>query len=179
MSRLIEKYKKEIVPEYMRLYNYTNTHQVPKLVKITVNVGIGQRAQDAKVLEGTQDGLGKITGQRPVITRTKKAIAGFKVRKGSACGLVVTLRRRKMYEFFDRLVNIAIPRIRDFQGLSSDSFDAAGNYSVGITEQAIFPEIDIDKAAIPHGMDITIGTNAGSAKKAYDLLKLYGFPFKK
>ncbi|MDD5438915.1 MAG: 50S ribosomal protein L5 [Candidatus Omnitrophica bacterium] len=179
MARLLERYRKEIVPAYMKLYNYTNIHQVPKLQKIVVNVGVGLKAQDNKVLESIQDGLGKITGQKPAIRLAKKAISGFKLKKNSPCGIVVTLRRTMMYEFLDRLISISIPRIRDFQGLSDKSFDAAGNYSFGITEQAIFPEIDMDKVLATHGMDIIIVTNAGSAKKAYDLLKLFGFPFKK
>lgn len=179
MARLLEKYKKEVIPAYMQLHNCKNQFQVPKVLKIVVNVGIGQRAQDAKVLESVQDGLAKITGQRPVVKRAKKAIAGFKIRQGVPCGLMVTLRKRRMYEFFDRLISVAIPRIRDFQGLPNKAFDEAGNYSFGITEQAIFPEIDMDKAATAHGMDITIVTNAGSPEKAYDLLKLFGFPFKK
>ena len=177
--RLLERYRKEIVPAYMKLYNYKNAYQVPKLEKIVLNVGLGQKAQDAKALEGVQEGISRITGQRPVIRRAKQSIAGFKIRKGMACGCMVTLRKARMYEFFDRLISVAIPRIRDFQGLSDKSFDHAGNYSFGITEQGIFPEIDMDKIQVTHGMDVTIVTNAGTSKRAFDLLKLFGLPFKK
>lgn len=179
MSRFLEKYKKEIIPAYMKLHGYANANQVPKLKKIVINVGINQRFQDAKILEGIQSGIANITGQRPVLRRAKKAVAGFKLRQGTPCGCMVTLRKARMYEFFDKLISVAIPRIRDFQGLPVDSFDEAGNYSFGITEQAIFPEIDIDKVQAVHGMDVTIVTGAGSPKGAYDLLKLFGFPFKK
>jgi len=179
MSRLAERYKKEIIAEYMKLYGYKNIHQVPRLRKIIVNVGLGQRSQDAKVLDGVQKGVGQITGQRPVLRRSRQAIAGFKLKQGMPCGCVVTLRKEKMYEFFDRLVSVAIPRIRDFQGLSDKSFDENGNYTFGITEQVMFPEIDLDKIQVTHGMDVTIVMNAGSPKKGYDLLKLFGFPFKR
>jgi len=180
MPRMLEKYRKEIVPAYMQLYSLKNKHQVPSLKKVILNVGINQvKAQDAKMLDGIQEGLAKISGQKPVVRRARQAIAGFKLKKGMPCGCMVTLRRDRMYEFLDRLINIAIPRIRDFQGLPDKSFDEAGNYSFGITEQVIFPEIDVDKVGVTHGMDITIVTNAGSLKRAYDLLKLMGFPFKK
>lgn len=179
MARLLDKYRKEIIPEYMRHFNYKNPHQVPRLKKIIINVGINEAKRDPKILESIQDGLARIAGQRPVIRKSKKAIAGFKLKKGVPSGCMVTLRRAIMYEFLDRLISIAIPRIRDFQGLSDRSFDEKGNYSFGITEQSIFPEIDVDKIQVAHGMDITIVTDAGSRERAYELLKFLGFPFKK
>ncbi len=178
--RLLDKYRKEIVPAFLKLYDYKNQYQVPKLEKIVLNVGISQvKSQDAKVLEGIQMGLAAITGQKPVLRRAAKAIAGFKLKMGAPCGCMVTLRRARMYEFLDRLINIAIPRIKDFQGLPDKSFDQAGNYTFGIVEQVIFPEVEIDKVNVAHGMDVTIVINSGDAKKSYDLLKLFGFPFKK
>ncbi|MFH1791361.1 MAG: 50S ribosomal protein L5 [Candidatus Omnitrophota bacterium] len=179
MARFAERYKKEIVPEYMRSHNLRNQYQVPRLKKIVINVGINQKMQDGKILESVQSGIAAITGQKPVIRRAKKAVAGFKIRKGMPCGCMVTLRGQRMYEFLDRLISVAIPRIRDFQGLPKDSFDEAGNYSFGVTEQAIFPEIDMDKVAIAHGMHVTIVSDANSSERAYDLLKLFGFPFRK
>lgn len=179
MARLYELYKKKIVPEYMKRFNYTNMHQVPRLKKIVINVGINEPKREAKVLESIQGGLAMITGQKPALRRAKKAIAGFKLRKGLACGLIVTLRRARMYEFLDRLINVAMPRIRDFQGLSDKSFDENGNYSFGVTEQTIFPEVDVDKIQAAHGMDITIVTDAGNREKTMELLKFFGFPFKR
>lgn len=179
MNRLYERYKKEIVPEYMKRFNYKNVHRVPRLKKIIISIGINEAKQDAKTMESIQGGLAKITGQWPVIRRAKKAVAGFKLKKGSPCGCMVTLRRDRMYEFFDRLINVAMPRIRDFQGLPNKSFDEGGSYSFGIKEQMIFPEIDVDKTQITHGMNITIVTDAGSKEKAYELLKLFRVPFKK
>jgi large subunit ribosomal protein L5 len=179
MARLYERYKKEIVPEYMKRFNYKNVHRVPRLKKIIVSIGINEAKQDAKTMESLQGGLAKITGQWPVIRKAKKAVAGFKLKKGSPCGCMVTLRRARMYEFFDRLINVAMPRIRDFQGLPNKSFDEGGNYSFGIKEQMIFPEIDVDKTQITHGMNITIVTDAGSKERAYELLKMFRVPFKK
>jgi len=179
MSRLYEKYKKEIVPAFMKEYGCKNIHEVPRLKKIVINIGIGQKSQDQKVLDGVIDGLAKISGQKPAVRRAKKAISGFKLKANMVCGIVVTLRRERMYEFLDRLISIAIPRIRDFQGLPDKSFDQAGNYSFGIVEQVIFPEVDMDKALVSHGMDVIIVSNAGSAKRAYELLKKFGFPFRK
>jgi len=179
MSRLLERYRKEIVPEYMKRFNYKNAHQVPSLKKIVINVGIKEIHQDEKILNSIHDGLAKITGQKPVVRKSRMAIAGFKLKKGTPCGIKVTLRRKIMYEFFDRLINVAIPRIRDFRGLPEKSFDEMGNYSFGITEQSIFAEIDVDKLGVTHGMDISIVTNSGSKKKAYELLRLFGVPFRK
>jgi len=163
----------------MKAFGYKNQMQVPKLKKIVINVGLGEATQDIKMLEAAQHELAAITGQKPVTTRAKKAIANFKIRKGSAIGCKVTLRRYMMYEFLDRMISVAIPRIRDFRGLPADSFDGSGNYSFGLNEQVIFPEIDVDKVVRAHGMDITLVTNARSEKEAFELLKLFGMPFKK
>lgn len=177
--RMLERYRSEIVPEMMKLFSYKNALQVPRLEKIVVNVGLGEATQDIKLLESAQDELARITGQKPIITKAKKAIANFKIRRGSSIGCKVTLRRARMYEFLDRLISIAIPRIRDFRGLSPDSFDKGGNYSFGLTEQLIFPEVDVDKVMKTHGMDITIVTTAKDKKEAFELLRLAGMPFAK
>jgi len=179
MARLLEKYRKEIVPEYMSLFNCKNSFEVPRLKKIVINIGIKESHQDAKILEDIQGGVAKITGQKPSIRRARKAVAGFKLKEGYPCGIKVTLRRAMMYEFFDRMINVAIPRIRDFRGLPNNSFDERGNYSFGITEQTIFAEIDVDNVQVLHGMDVTIVTNAGDKQKAFELLRLFGIPFKK
>lgn len=177
--RLLEIYKKNIVPDMVKAFGYKNDMQVPKLKKIVINVGLGEATQDIKLLEAAQNELASITGQKPVTTRAKKAIANFKIRKGSAIGCKVTLRRSMMYEFLDRMISVAIPRIRDFRGLPANSFDDSGNYSFGLNEQVIFPEVDVDKITKVHGMDITIVTDAKSKKEAFELLKLFGMPFKK
>jgi len=177
--RLLARYRDEIVPEMVKKFNYKNKLQVPKLEKMVINIGLGEATQDIKILEAAQNELAVITGQRPVITRAKKAIANFKIRKNSPIGCKVTLRRAMMYEFLDRLISIAIPRIRDFRGLSANSFDGGGNYSFGLNEQLIFPEVDIDKVFKTYGMDITIVTNAKSKDEAFELLRLFGMPFKK
>ena len=177
--RLLEKYKSAIVPKMMEKFRFTNTHQVPRLIKIVVNVGLSEALQDKKFLESVMSEIGVITGQKPVETKAKKAIAGFKIKKGSLVGCKVTLRRARMYEFLDRLINVAIPRIRDFRGLSADAFDERGNYSLGITEQGIFPEIEMDKIQIVHGMDITIVTNLAKKEESRELLRFFGMPFKK
>lgn len=177
--RLLATYRSSIVPEMMKAFNYKNALEVPRLKKIVINVGLGEATQDIKMLEAAQNELAAITGQKPVVTRAKKAIANFKIRRGSAIGCKVTLRRAMMYEFLDRLISVAIPRIRDFRGLPADSFDNSGNYSFGLNEQLIFPEIDVDKVMKSHGMDITIVTDAGDKKEALELLKLFGMPFKK
>jgi len=179
VPRLLEQYRREIVPELMKKLGLKNAHAVPRLKKIVLNVGLGEGVQDKKLLEGVSREIAQITGQHPALTRSKKAIAGFKIRKGIPVGCRVTLRRAYMYEFLDRLINIAIPRIRDFRGLAPDSFDENGNYSFGITEQAIFPEIDMDKIAITHGMDITIVTDSGSRDASYELLSAFRMPFRK
>ena len=178
-SRLLEKYKNEITPKMIERFGYKNKMQIPKIKKIVLNVGLGMGAQDIKILEAAAQELATITGQKAVITKAKKAISNFKIRKGSTVGCKVTLRRIRMYEFLDRLVNVAIPRVRDFRGLSPNSFDEGMNYSFGITEQIIFPEIEYDKAPSIHGMDITINTNARSKEEASELLKLLGVPFRK
>lgn len=177
--RLLEKYSSQIVPEMMKSLGYKNKMQVPRLVKIVINVGLGEAVQDIKFLEATQAEIAMITGQKPVVTKAKKAIANFKIRKGSPIGCKVTLRRGRMYEFLDRLISISIPRIRDFRGLSSDSFDMGGNYSFGLNEQLIFPEVDVDKVTKIHGMDITIQTTAKNKEAAFLLLKSMGMPFSK
>jgi len=176
--RLFEKYKNEIVPKMIEQFSYKNKMQVPKVKKVVLNVGLGIGAQDIKPLEAAAQELATITGQKPVITRAKKAISNFKIRKGSAVGCKVTLRRVRMYEFLDRLLNVAIPRVKDFRGLSRNSFDQHMNYSFGITEQIIFPEIEYDKVFKVHGMDITINTNASSREEAFELLRLLGIPFR-
>lgn len=177
--RMLERYRSEIVPEMMKRFNYTNKLQVPRLVKIVINVGLGEATQDIKLLESAQAELGMITGQKPIVTKAKKAIANFKIRRGSSIGCKVTLRRSRMYEFLDRMISVAIPRIRDFRGLSPASFDNDGNYSFGLNEQVIFPEIDVDKVMKTHGMDITIVTTAKDKNEAYEFLKLIGMPFSK
>jgi large subunit ribosomal protein L5 len=177
--RLLERYRAEIVPELMKTFGYKNKLQAPRLEKIVINVGLGEATQDIKFLEAAQAELGSITGQKPVTTKAKKAIANFKIRRGLPIGCKVTLRRAKMYEFLDRLISVSIPRIRDFRGLKPDSFDRGGNYSFGLTEQLIFPEIDADKVLKIHGMDITIATTAKTDKEAFELLKAFGMPFAK
>lgn len=178
IPRLLEKYRKEVVPELTKLMGYKNFMQAPRLKAIVVNMGVGEAIADLKLLEKSMDELGTITGQRPVMTRSKKAIANFKIKKGQPIGCKVTLRRSMMYEFLDRLISVALPRIRDFRGLSPDSFDSRGNYSMGVTEQAIFPETDVDKVARVQGMDITFVINSRSKKESYELLRLMGLPFK-
>ena len=177
--RLLEMYRQEIVPQLMKKFNYKNIMQVPKLYKITVNIGVGKASQDPKLLEDAVRDLTMITGQKPSIRKAKKAISNFKLRQGMAIGCMVTLRGARMYEFFDRLINIALPRVRDFRGLSDKSFDGRGNYSLGIKEQIIFPEINVDKVNRVYGMDITIVTTAKNDSEEYDLLKSFGFPFRK
>lgn len=177
--RLLEMYRQEIVPQLMKKFNYKNIMQVPKLYKITVNIGVGKASQDPKLLEDAVRDLTMITGQKPSIRKAKKAISNFKLRQGMAIGCMVTLRGARMYEFFDRLINIALPRVRDFRGLSDKSFDGRGNYSLGIKEHIIFPEINVDKVNRVYGMDITIVTTAKTDAEAYDLLKSFGFPFRK
>jgi large subunit ribosomal protein L5 len=177
--RLLERYRSQIVPDMMKAFGYKNRLEVPRIEKIVVNVGLGEATQDIKFLDSAASEIAMITGQKPVITKAKKAIANFKIRRGSSIGCKVTLRRAIMYEFLDRMIAVAIPRIRDFRGLSPDSFDGQGNYSFGLSEQAIFPEIDADKIVKVHGMDITIKTTAGTAKESFELLRLFGMPFAK
>jgi large subunit ribosomal protein L5 len=157
---------------------YTNTMQVPRIKKVVINMGVGEALQDIKFLEKSVDELATISGQKPVMTRAKKAIANFKIKKDQAIGCRVTLRKQRMYEFLDKFISVALPRIRDFRGLNPDSFDSNGNFSIGITEQGIFPEIDFDRITRVQGMDITIVIDSRSKKESYELLKLLGIPFK-
>jgi len=177
--RLKEKYLKEIVPKLMKTRNYKNIIQVPSLQKICVNVGVGIATQNIKELDAAAEDVATITGQRPVITKARKSIAAFKVREGNPIGCMATLRGNMMYEFLDRLLNIAIPRVRDFRGLSKKSFDGYGNYTIGIKEQLIFPEIDYDKVLSVKGMNITITTSSQNDEEALELLTGLGFPFQK
>ncbi len=178
MSRLSEIYKKEIAPKLKEELGVKNVMEVPKLTKITLNMGVGEALADKKILENAVRDMTIISGQKPVITKARKSIAAFKVREGWPIGCKVTLRQDRMYEFFDRLVNIAIPRIRDFRGLSPKSFDGRGNYAMGVTEQIIFPEIEYDKIDALRGMDITITTSASTDDQARALLRAFNFPFK-
>lgn len=177
--RLKEKYKKEIIPNMLKKRKFNNVMEVPGIDKITVNMGIGSATQNIKELESASQDLAKITGQKPVITKARKSIAGFKVRQGNPIGCMVTLRGERMYEFLDRLLSIAIPRIRDFRGLSKKSFDGSGNYTIGIKEQLIFPEVEYDSILSVKGMNITITTSTESDDEALFLLEEFGFPFKK
>jgi large subunit ribosomal protein L5 len=176
-ARLFLRYKEEILPALMKRFEYKNPMQAPRLEKISVNMGVGDGVKDAKLMDAAVEDMGTITGQRPVVTRAKKSVASFKLRKGMSVGCRVTLRGARMYEFFDRLVNVAIPRIRDFRGLSPDSFDGHGNYSFGIKEQIVFPEIEYDKVVKVRGMDITFTTTAKTDEEAFELLKNLGVPF--
>ena len=171
-------YQEKIVPTLMDQFKYTNIHQVPKLVKVTVNRGLGEASQNAKALDSSINEIGIITGQKPVVTRAKKAIAGFKIRKGVPVGVMVTLRADRMYDFLDRLINLALPRIRDFRGISPKSFDGRGNYSLGLREQLIFPEIEYDSIDQIRGMDISIITTANTDEEGRALLKEMGMPFR-
>lgn len=175
-SRLYKKYVEQVRPALVEKRKYTNVHQVPKLEKIVVNMGIGASLEKSAVDDAAKD-LAAITGRKPVITKARKSVANFKLRQNQACGCYVTLRRDAMYEFFDRLVATALPRIRDFRGVSPKKFDGRGNYSLGISDQTIFPEIDLDKIKRQQGMDVTIVTSAPSNEEARDLLKLMGMPF--
>jgi len=179
IPRLKEKYKKEITPAFIKEFSLKNYMQVPRVEKIVINVGAGEAIQNPKVLDYIVNDLSVITGQRPVITKAKKSIAGFKVREGNPIGCKVTLRGNRMYEFLDRLLSLALPRIRDFKGLSLKSFDGQGNYTFGVNEQLIFPEVDYDKIDKIRGMDITIVTTAKEDEQGFALLKHLGFPFKK
>ena len=177
--RMKEKYRADVVPALMERFEYANPHQVPRLEKIVVNMGVGAATQDAKLLEHAVRDLTIITGQKPAITRAKKSIASFKLREGMAIGAKVTLRGDRMWEFFDRLLSTALPRIRDFRGVSNKAFDGRGNYSLGVTEQLIFPEIDYDKIDKIRGMDITFVTSADTDEECRALLDQFGFPFKR
>ncbi|GGA53506.1 50S ribosomal protein L5 [Okeania sp. KiyG1] len=177
-ERLKSFYQEKIVPKMMEQFKYTNIHQVPKLVKVTLNRGLGEASQNAKALDSSIKEIATITGQKPVVTRAKKAIAGFKIRNGMPVGVMVTLRSGKMYEFLDRLINLALPRIRDFRGINPKSFDGRGNYSLGLKEQLIFPEIEYDSIDQIRGMDISIITTAKTDEEGRALLKEMGMPFR-
>lgn len=179
IPRLLERYKHDIVPKMMEGFGFKNLYQVPRLAKIVINVGLGEAVQDKKLLDGVINELAQIAGQRPVAIKAKKAIAGFKIKKGSLVGCKVTLRRARMYEFLDKLINVALPRIRDFRGVSPNSFDKNGNYSLGISEQGIFPEVDMDKIPMVYGMDIVIVIKAKNKKDSFELLNLFGMPFQR
>ncbi|MDR1727293.1 MAG: 50S ribosomal protein L5 [Acidobacteriota bacterium] len=179
MSRLRELYKKETVPALTKQFGYANVMAVPKLVKINVNMGVGEAISNAKILDVASDELAAITGQKPVITKAKKSIAAFKLREGMPIGVTVTLRGDRMYEFLDRLMSIALPRVRDFRGVSDRAFDGRGNYTLGLKDQLIFPEIDYGKVDKARGMNITVVTSAKSDNEAYELLKSLGMPFVK
>lgn len=178
MARLQEIYRKTVVPELMKKFGYKNPMQVPRITHITLNMGVGEALADRKVLENAMSDMEKIAGQKPVATRARKSVAAFKVRENWPIGCKVTLRRGRMYEFLDRLITIAIPRVRDFRGLSGRSFDGQGNYSMGIKEQIIFPEIDYDKIDALRGMDISIATSAQTDEEARALLVAFNFPIK-
>jgi large subunit ribosomal protein L5 len=177
-DRLKTLYQETVVPKLKEQFGYTNIHQVPKLVKVTVNRGLGEASQNAKALESSLNEVAIITGQKPVVTRAKKAIAGFKIRQGMPVGVMVTLRSRRMYSFLDRLISLALPRIRDFRGISPRSFDGHGNYTLGIREQLIFPEVDYDSIDQIRGMDISIITTANTDEEGRALLKELGMPFR-
>jgi large subunit ribosomal protein L5 len=178
MAKLKEVYQEKAVPALMKRFNYKNRMEVPKLEKIVVNMGLGEAIQNIKILDSAVQEISQITGQKPVITKAKKSIAQFKLRTGMSIGCMVTLRKERMYEFFNRLVNVALPRVRDFKGLSGKSFDGRGNYSLGIREQLIFPEIHYDKIDKVKGMNIVIVTTAKTDEEGKELLKLLGMPFR-
>ncbi len=178
MARLQKHYKETVVPQLMETFGYKTVMQVPRIDKITLNMGVGEAVGDKKVMEFAVGDMEKIAGQKPIITRAKKSVAGFKIRDGWPIGCKVTLRRDRMYEFLDRLINIAIPRVRDFRGLSPKSFDGRGNYSMGVKEQIIFPEVEYDKIDALRGMDITITTSAKNDEECRALLGGFNFPFK-
>lgn len=179
IARLSTAYRKDVIPALMKRFSYRNVMQVPRLDKICINIGVGQATQDAKLVEVAAKELEAIVGQKVVITRAKKSISNFKLREKMPIGCRVTLRRTLMFEFLDRFISITVPRIRDFRGLSDTSFDGRGNYTIGIKEHTVFPEIDVDKIARVFGMDITIVTTAKSDQEAYELLKAFGMPFVK
>ena len=178
MARLKEFYLKTVVPALIKEFDYKNPMQVPKMEKIVVNMGLGEAISNVKIIDGAVQEMAMITGQKPVITKAKKSIATFKLRQGMPIGCAVTLRKETMYEFFDRLVNVALPKVRDFRGISQSAFDGRGNYSIGLHEQIIFPEIEYDKIEKIKGMNITIVTSAKTDDEARVLLKLMGVPFK-
>lgn len=178
MARLEDHYKEKVIPELMSRFGYKSIMEVPRLVKITLNMGVGEAVADKKILQNAVENMQAIGGQKPVVTHARKSIAGFKIREGMPIGCKVTLRRARMYEFLDRLISVSIPRIRDFRGLNPKSFDGRGNYSMGVKEQIIFPEIDYDKIDAIRGMDITITSTAKTDAEARALLEAFKFPFR-
>ncbi len=178
-SRMKEKYLKEVTPELQKAFSYKNPMQVPGVHKVVVNIGMGEAIQNAKAMDAAVSDLATITGQRPVITRAKRSVAAFKLREGMQIGCMVTLRGEHMYYFLDKLINVALPRIRDFQGVSSEAFDGRGNYTLGLREQLVFPEIEYDRVDKVRGMEISIVTTARTDEEGRQLLKLMGMPFKK
>jgi large subunit ribosomal protein L5 len=178
MDRLQERYKKEIAPALAKEFSYKNTMQIPRLRKIVINIGVGEATQNIKLLDTAVQELGQITGQKPVLHRARKSIAQFKVREGQPIGCSVTLRGRRMYEFLDRLISVSLPRVRDFRGLSSKAFDGRGNYTIGLRDQLIFPEIDYSKVDKTRGMNITLVTDAHTDEEARSLLKHLGIPYR-
>ena len=179
MATLKELYKNEVAPALMKKFNYKSVMQIPKIDKVVINVGAGEAKENAKVLDNAAGDIAAITGQKPVITKAKKSVANFKLREGTAIGLKVTLRGEKMYEFIDRLFNVALPRVRDFHGINPNAFDGRGNYCMGVKEQIIFPEIEYDKIDKIRGMDICFVTTAKTDEEALELLKLMGAPFER
>jgi large subunit ribosomal protein L5 len=178
-SRLKTRYREEIMPALQKEFNYTNPMQVPGVHKVVINIGMGEAIQNAKAMDAAVSDLATITGQRPVITRAKRSVATFKLREGMQIGCMVTLRGERMYQFLDKLMNVALPRLRDFQGVSADAFDGRGNYTLGLKEQLVFPEIDYDKVDKVRGMEVSIVTTARTDEEGRRLLKLMGMPFKK
>jgi len=177
--RLQEKYQTEVVPALRKEFGYTNIMQVPGLDKVVINIGMGEAIADAKRMDNAVRDIGDITGQRPVVTKAKRSVAAFKLRQGMPIGCMVTLRGRRMYDFLDKVINVALPRLRDFQGVSADAFDGRGNYTLGLREQLVFPEIDYDKVDKVRGMEITIVTSARTDEEGRRLLGLLGMPFKR
>jgi len=177
MSRLKERYQKEVVPGLMKDFGYGNVMQVPRLTKIVINIGMGEATQNAKAMEAAEHDVAAISGQKPIITRAKRSISAFKIRQGMPIGVKVTLRGERMWDFYDRLVSIVLPRIREFQGVPRDSFDGMGNYSLGFTEQTSFPEIEYEKIDRARGLEVSIVTTAGNDEQARRLLELLGMPF--
>jgi large subunit ribosomal protein L5 len=179
MARLHEKYKTEAVPKMMERFGYKNVNAVPRFDKVTVSMGLGKAIENNKRLDAATKDLARITGQRPMTTRSKKSVAGFKLREGMAIGAKVTLRSARMYEFLDRLISVAIPRIRDFRGFSTRSFDGSGNYSLGISEQMVFPEVNVDEVEFVQGMNITVTFDRSSDEESRALLEIFRFPFRR
>ena len=178
MARLRERYQKEIVPHLTEKFGYTNPMRVPKIEKVVVNIGVGEAKDNAKLMEALVEDLGRITGQRPVVNKAKKSIANFQLREGMPVGCKVTLHGERMYEFLDRLIGVALPRVRDFKGISGKGFDGRGNYTLGITEHIIFPEVDLEKVEKIKGMNVCISTTAETDEEGLELLRKFGMPFR-